>query len=411
MPSYKMKLIKQIITVVILFSAASACKKLLPPSPEPEETLAEPLEGLTQQQLLLFSLGDANFAHIFSREEGLGPIFVQTSCENCHAGDGKGNPFNNLTRFGKYNGSVWDPLYNQGGPQLQQRSITGYLAETLPQDAAFTNLLPPNVTGLGFLEAVSDSSLLALSDSADLDGDGISGKVNWISPPKYFTPKSTHVAQNGKYIGRFGRKASSIDLITRVTDAYHDDIGITTINEPIDPLNYSVSGLNGDNAPDPEISSSIMNQTVFYMRTLKNPPRRKEDDAEVKEGETIFIQLGCVKCHVQNLTSGYSEIEALSYKTFHPYTDLLLHDMGSSLDDGYTEGSAASNEWRTPPLWGLGLQESSQGGKMFLLHDGRAMSFEDALLYHGGEATSARAKFLQLSETEKQKLFSFLKSL
>ncbi len=359
----------------------------------------------------MFSKGDENFAHVFSREEGLGPIFVQTACENCHAGDGKGNPFNNVTRFGQYLGSTWDPMLLQGGPQLQQRSITGYLPESIPAGAASAQLLPPNVTGLGFLEFIADAYLLSISDSADADGDGISGRVNWIVPPSYFVPSLWHISQNGKYIGRFGRKASSVNLATRVTDAYHDDIGISTDNIPTDPVNFQVSGLNGDNVPDPEIASGTLQQTIFYMRTLKNPPRRNENDPAVVEGESIFKNSGCAKCHAPTLQTGPSEIEPLNNKTFHPYTDLLLHDMGPGLDDGYTEGSAATYEWRTPPLWGLGLQEQSQGGKIFLLHDGRATSYEEAISYHGGEATSARINFQSLSQADKEKLIAFLKSL
>jgi len=394
------------IFIVEIFS----CKKLLPPAPAPEETLAEPLEGLTPEQLALFSFGDENFAHVFSREEGLGPIFTQTSCEGCHAGDGKGNPFNNLTRFGKYTNGIWDPMLLQGGPQLQPRAITGYSPETIPQGVASTQLLPPNVTGLGFLEAVTDAFILSLTDSL-ANPDSISGKVNWISPPSYFVPNPNQISQNGKYIGRFGRKASAINLIHRVTDAYHDDLGITTDNLSIDPINYNVSGLNGDNVADPEIPSATLTQTIFYMRTLKTPPRRNTDNQDVIDGSTIFIQTGCVKCHMQTLTTGSSEIEALNNKTFNPYTDLLLHDMGPGLDNGYTEGSAETSEWRTPPLWGLGLQENSQGGQMFLLHDGRASTFKEAITYHGGEATTVIMNFKALSDTDKEKLFAFLKSL
>lgn len=406
-----MKQIFILLSILILIAEISSCRKMLPQAPEPEETLAEPLEGLTQEQLLLFSLGDANFAHVFSKEQGLGPIFVQTSCENCHAGDGKGNPFNNLTRFGKYENGSWNQLLNQGGPQLQPRAITGYLAETLPSGASAEELLPLNVTGLGFLEAVADSTLLALSDSLDTDADGISGKPNWISPPPSFNPKAHHVPMNGKYIGRFGRKASDIDLVQRVTDAFHDDIGITSDYAMTDPINYTVSGLNGDNVADPEIPFSMLSQTVFYMRTLKNPPRRNATDPVVLEGESIFIQTGCAKCHVPTLTTGDSEIDALNNKIFHPYTDLLLHDMGPALDKGYTEGSALPSEWRTPPLWGFGLQQDSQGGLIFLLHDGRAKTVEQAIEYHGGEATNARTTFQSLSASDKEKLISFLKSL
>ena len=336
---------------------------------------------------------------------------MQTACENCHAGDGKGNPFNNLTRFGKYANGSWDQLLSQGGPQLQPRSITGYLAETIPGGASYEELLPLNVTGLGFFEALADSTLLSLSDSLDADADGISGKPNWVIPPSYFVPKPHHVSMNGKYIGRFGRKASDIDLAQRVTDAFHDDIGITSDNAMTDPINFTVSGLNGDNVADPEIPSSMLSQTVFYMRTLKNPPRRNAGAPEVLEGESIFVQTGCAKCHVPTLTTGDSEIKALSNKIFHPYTDLLLHDMGPALDKGYTEGSALPSEWRTPPLWGFGLQQNSQGGQLFLLHDGRANTVEQAVNYHGGEATNARAAFQALTESDKQKLITFLKSL
>lgn len=400
-----------IFVILVLITELFSCKKLLPQAPEPEETLAEPLEGLTPEQLAIFSVGDANFAHVFSREEGLGPIFVQTSCEGCHAGDGKGNPFNNITRFGKYTNGNWDPMHGQGGPQLQQCAITGYAPETIPAGAAHANFLPANVTGLGFLEAVADSTLLAMTDSLDLDGDGISGRVNWVLPAPFFMPKPHHISQNGKYIGRFRRKADAVDLVQQVVKAFKEDIGITSDYDMYDPLNYGISSISGDNVSDPEGGTTVVNPVVFYMRTLKNPPRRNADAPAVLEGETIFIQTGCAKCHVPTLTTGYSEIQSLNNKVFHPYTDLLLHDMGAGLDDGYSEGNAATSEWRTPPLWGFGLQQESQGGTFFFLHDGRANTVEQAISYHGGEAVSARAAFQILSETDKQKLKAFLNSL
>jgi CxxC motif-containing protein (DUF1111 family) len=125
----------------------------------------------------------------------------------------------------------------------------------------------------------------------------------------------------------------------------------------------------------------------------------------------VFNQINCASCHKPTLTTGYSNIEALSFKEFHPYTDLLLHDMGSGLDDGYTEGNALTSEWRTPPLWGLGLSPSAQGGQYFLMHDGRARSIEEAILLHGGEAENSKNQFLNLSETEKADLIKFLESL
>ncbi len=149
----------------------------------------------------------------------------------------------------------------------------------------------------------------------------------------------------------------------------------------------------------------------FYLRTLKAPIQRNVNDAEVLQGKNLFTQINCSGCHKPQLTTGTSSITALSNKIFFPYTDLLLHDMGSSLDDGYTEGSAKTFEWRTPPLWGLGLSPNSQGGQYFLLHDGRAKSIEQAIEMHGGEALQSKNKFVLLTQADKNALLKFLKSL
>jgi CxxC motif-containing protein (DUF1111 family) len=167
------------------------------------------------------------------------------------------------------------------------------------------------------------------------------------------------------------------------------------------------SGLN----IDPEVTDKTVQSVVFYLQTLKAPIQRNQNDATVIQGNNIFIQTGCESCHKQTLQTGFSNIVPLSNKTFHPYTDLLLHDMGPGLDDGYTEGSAKTNEWRTPALWGLGLSPNAQGGQYFLLHDGRAKSIEEAIQLHGGEAAASKTKFNQLSAADKNALLKFLESL
>ena len=147
------------------------------------------------------------------------------------------------------------------------------------------------------------------------------------------------------------------------------------------------------------------------MRTLKVPQRRNVSDPDVIEGENLFNQIGCTSCHKSTFTTAQSDIEALSNQIFHPYSDFLLHDMGATLDDGYPEGGANSYEWRTPPLWGIGLAKKIQGGEMFLLHDGSATTFYGAISFHGGEATSQRTAFYTLSEQERNKIIKFLESL
>lgn len=394
----------------ILFSVA--CEKLLPAPPPDEDVLAGPVEGLTGPQLQAHLKGDEAFGRIFMETEGLGPVFVANSCEGCHIGDGKGHPLTTLTRFGKYNGSVWDPMINQGGPQLQHRAINGYPAEIIPGEATgITKLMPPAVTGLGFLEVIPDATLLALADPDDLDGDGISGIPNYIDPPEYFVPRADHIPLNGQYIGRFGKKAGAIDLLQQTANAYRNDIGITTDFNPHDLYNVQAGEFSGDDVPEPELGSSEVRNVVFYMRTLKAPVQRERDHPDIQEGASVFEQIGCGKCHVKSLTTGFSDIEGLSNKEIFPYTDLLLHDMGPELDDKYTEGTALASEWRTAPLWGIGLAGDSQGGKTFFLHDGRANTLEEAILFHGGEGLASREKYKQLPGEDKLKLIKFLQSL
>lgn len=379
------------------------CSKLEPKARPGNQLLDGPVEGLSYEQSQRFLAGDVAFNDdIFTVEKGLGPVFVATSCGTCHAGDGKGHPFTTLTRFGQTDSSG-NHFLHLGGPQLQNRAIPGYLPEKIPAGATFSKFMPPANTGFGYLELVSDEDILKMSDPDDSNGDGISGVPNWNILPAYITPPADAATRNGKYICRFGKKAAVYNLLQQTVNAYNQDIGITSVYEPVDV--YS------NNVIDPEVPTQTLNNVIFYLQTLKAPIQRNAGNAAVIKGKQIFTQTGCEHCHKQTLKTGFSPIEALSHKEFHPYTDLLLHDMGSGLDDGYTEGSAKTYEWRTAPLWGLGLAISSQGGSYFLLHDGRATTIEQAIVMHGGEALQAKTNFTGLSQEDKNALIKFLESL
>ena len=394
---------KKIVVLILVIASAVACNKILPGAPADDEILDGPVEGLTGEQHQIFLRGDIAFNdEVFTPQKGLGPIFVATSCGSCHAGDGKGHPFTTLTRFGQ-TGAVGNQFLHLGGPQLQNRAIPGFQPERIPVGATFSKFMPPANTGLGFLDAVPDATLLALADENDVNGDGISGRPNWINVPSYVSIRPASVSQNGKYISRFGKKAAAYNLLQQTANAYNQDMGITSIFEKFDT--YSGAAI------DAEVSIQTVQDVVFYLKTLKAPIQRNQNDADVQAGRQIFLNSSCGKCHTAQLTTGVSSIAALSNKTIFPYTDMLLHDMGPGLDDNYTEGSATTPEWRTPPLWGLGLSEYSQGGQYFLLHDGRARSIEEAISLHGGEALQSRNIFLQLTTSDKAKLIKFLESL
>ncbi|MBL7852565.1 MAG: c-type cytochrome [Cyclobacteriaceae bacterium] len=379
-----------------------ACEEFQPKAPQAFELLDGPVSGLTEAENLQFLRGDVAFNdEVFTSANGLGPLFVATSCGSCHPGDGKGHPFSTLTRFGQAdeNGNQYLHI---GGPQLQHRAIPGFTPEAIPQNATFSRFTPPANTGLGFIDAVSDAEILDWADPDDSDGDGISGVPNWISLKEYVTERPNSVTQNGRYIGRFGKKAATYDLLQQTATAYNQDIGVTSSFEPVD----THSGL----VFDPEVSNQTINDVVFYLKTLKAPAPRPESNSML-EGKQLFTTIGCTKCHRPEMKTGNSAIAALANKTFSPYSDFLLHDMGSSLDDGYTEGSAKTYEWRTPPLWGLGLSKNSQGGQYFLMHDGRARSIDEAILLHGGEANQITNNYQGLTADEKTKLIQFLESL
>lgn len=398
---------KKVYAVVLLLTAfilvIQACSKFEPAAPKDDTLLDGPVEGLSYEQNRRFLAGDVAFNDdIFTEQTGLGSIFVATSCGSCHAGDGKGHPFTTLTRFGQID-STGNKFLHLGGPQLQDRALPGYTPEHIPAGATFSKFTPPANTGLGFLELVSDADILAMADPNDANGDGISGVPNWAYLPAYIPAPPNAIPQNGRYIHRFGKKAAAFNLLHQTVNAYNQDIGITSVFEPKDV--YTGHDI------DPEISTQTILNVVFYLQTLKAPIQRNQDNAEVIRGKNVFIAAGCESCHRQTLQTGYSPVAPLSNQTFHPYTDLLLHDMGPGLDDGYTEGNAKTYEWRTPPLWGLGLSPNSQGGQYFLLHDGRAKTIEQAILLHGGEATASRNNFSQLNAADKNAILEFLKSL
>lgn len=395
-------LIVRLVYLIVLLSCLS-CELFEPAEPPADTLLDGPVDGLNEAENIRFLRGDIAFNdEIFTLETGLGPLFVASSCGTCHPGDGKGHPFTTLTRFGQFD-DTGNQFARAGGPQLQNRAIPGHKPEQLPPGVGFSKLTPPANTGLGYIEAVSDEDILAWADPDDEDGDGISGVPNWIHIKDYQQLRPGAVEHNGRYIGRFGKKGAVYDLLQQTAQAYNEDIGITSTFEPFDT--HTLLRM------DPEITDQTIHDVVFYLQTLKAPIPRNTNSPAVVEGKAIFMDIGCARCHRPELRTGSSAVAALSNQVFYPYTDLLLHDMGPGLDDGYTEGSAKTYEWKTPALWGLGLSKFSQGGGYFLMHDGRARSIEEAIRLHGGEGSAARENFETLSGEDREKLLVFLESL
>ena len=245
------------------------------------------------------------------------------------------------------------------------------------------------VFGLGLLEAVSDADVLAKADENDANADGISGKPNfvWNAVTKTTT------------LGRFGWKANQPSLLQQVAAAYNGDIGVTT---SIFPVESSFRQPQYDNRDDDyELSDSLLHAVEFYVKTLAVPVRRNADNPVVKNGKQLFINAGCASCHIPDMrTSVNVAFPSVSNQLIHPYTDLLLHDMGDDLADNRPDFKATGKEWRTAPLWGIGLTQKVNGHNNFL-HDGRARSLLEAIMWHGGEAATAKNKVKAMSADER----------
>ena len=382
------------------------CDRIVTERPTAGDDFESPLAGMSPGFNAVFSLGDENFERAFTVEEGLGPIFNNIGCESCHPGDGRGTPELGFFRFGLEDA----PDEEGGGPQHQDKAIPGVPLEVMPSGVERTFRMPPPVFGVGMIEAIPVEIILSHADPYDRDGDGISGRPNMVNAPE-FVPGSHVGGGSGLQLGRFSRKARVSSLLQQVSEAYHQDIGITSDFIPVENPHPQAGGMGmGDRVADPEISAATVLQTVTYVRQLR-PPARGMITPEVERGDTLFTRIGCASCHVPAMRTGSSSIPQLSGIEVNLYSDLLLHDMGPELADFRPEGDATGTEWRTTPLWGLRLVEDFLNGEAFYLHDGRTSDLGEAILFHGGEAAAARDRFADLSEEDRDALLAFLRSL
>lgn len=397
----------------VIAAALVACDQLTTVKPPDGDVFDAPLEGLSPAELAAFARGDAEFARPFSPNTGLGPIFNDVSCAACHSGDGRGQLRNALFRIGDESN---DFMRSVGGPQIQDKAIAGALAERIPGGGTAVSVrLPPPVFGAGLIEAIPASAILANVDSLDADGDGISGRPNWVHAASFVPPgepRGTHTdAPAGFVLGRFGRKAQNAILMQQAVEAYLQDMGITSPFLPQENRN-PLSGIPVeamDKVSDPEVLESTVQAVTHYMRALAPPAPGPETTARI-EGRELFMQLQCGRCHVPEFITGQSPLPALRSRTVTAYSDFLLHDMGPALADNRPDGQASGSEWRTTPLWGLRLMRFFLNGDALLLHDGRARTIQEAIELHGGEALAARNAFMQLTPAQRDKLLDFVAS-
>jgi CxxC motif-containing protein (DUF1111 family) len=387
--------------------------------------------------------------------DGLGPLFNRESCFKCHAENGRGQPpkgpheplDTGLVRISvpgsdRHGGPNPVPIY---GDQIQDQAIAKVPPEAQPRvswletpgtydDGTAYSLRRPHVDltepgygpvppetmmslrmgnpviGVGLLEAVPEATLLALADPEDADHDGISGRTNlvWDLPSKAMK------------IGRFGWKANTASLRNQNAAAALGDMGLSSPLMPVDlclpgqeacaaAARRTRPGLRDNGGVD--MSAQQFEQMLLFTQLIAVPRQRGAERGEVKRGEKIFRTIGCAACHMPTLITGPENVRPeLANQTIHPFTDLLLHDMGEGLADGRPDYAASGREWRTAPLWGIGLTETVNG-HTFFLHDGRARNLAEAILWHGGEAEKSKDKFRALRRAARGDLLAFLNSL
>jgi CxxC motif-containing protein (DUF1111 family) len=414
---------------------------------------AAPAPNLDAAELRVFAFGNRLFntnwiAAPASAEgfDGLGPSFNRPGCAACHVRDGRGRPpvpgerevVSMLVRLslpGRGPHHEPKPVPNYG-EQLNDRAIRGVPAEgrvrvryqtvdgtyadgeayrlrkpvlvfealafgDFPKRTRFSARVAPAVFGLGLLEAVPEHTIRAWVDVGDGDADGISGRPNevWSQQHQRFM------------LGRFGWKANVATLMDQNASAALGDLGITTeLFKRENCPGVQTACLQAVSGGTPEMSTEFLEKLTRYVQLLAVPAARAQAEPQVIAGEKHFHQLGCASCHRPEMRTGKHELPALSGQLLAPYTDLLLHDMGAGLADGREDFEANGSEWRTAPLWGLGLIKVVNGHQ-FLLHDGRARGIAEAILWHGGEAQRARDGFVALPKPQREELLTFLESL
>ena len=379
--------------------------------------------------------------------DGLGPIFNRSSCSGCHLKDGRGHPPRSpdepmkamivrlsISGIGPNGGPLPHPDYGtqlqnqsipgastEGRVSIRYREIEGFYSDGQPYslrkptyefsemshgllgvDALYSPRVAPAIYGLGLLEAIEESAIESQVDPEDINGDGISGRVNRVWDP---------VAKQ-RALGRFGWKANVANLYQQVASAAFGDIGITTSVFPTQNCRPAQPAcLSTSQNITAELDDSRLSKLVLYSRSLAVPARRNVDKPEVRKGQHLFQEAGCIGCHTpSSKTSSKAAMPELANQNIHPYTDLLLHDMGEGLADGRPDFEATGREWRTPPLWGIGLVHHVNLHRFFL-HDGRARGLAEAILWHGGEGEASRNAFLAMPADERDALLTFLKSL
>jgi CxxC motif-containing protein (DUF1111 family) len=272
----------------------------------------------------------------------------------------------------------------------------------LPGSYMLSPRLAPRLVGMGLLENIPESTILSFVDADDKNGDGITGKANYVYD--HFTGRTE--------LGRFGLKANTSTLLMQVATAYQQDMGITSYAQSQESAwGQAQMSMVGSNDPSPELVDSLLNYVTFYVQTLAVPARRDVLDSVNKRGALLFTQVNCSGCHRTTMQTGVNTAIHLSSQRIHPYTDLLVHDMGDGLADDRPDFLATGKEWRTTPLWGVGLLGKANGGSAYFLHDGRARTIEEAILWHSGEAEKSKQQFMQLSQADRAALLQFLGSL
>jgi len=408
--------------------------------------------ALSEEQAGQFSLGHSVFSRAWvtapattDNLDGLGPLFNARACASCHSKDGRSAPFNSagallgmLLRLSipgtaDNGGPNPDPVYGDqlrpfgilgvpgdGTPHVTYEEVPGTYGDGSPfslQKPSYSidgwnygepseglMLSPrtgPSVFGLGLLEAVSEEEILAHVHPPD--ADGVHGVPNYVWDAE----------QRATVLGRFGWKANQPSTRQQTAGAFAGDIGITsalfrhgTCSPTMTACNAAVSG----DDPDFELSDQSWDAVGFYMRSLAVPARRALADQVALRGERLFETFGCAACHLTTLHTGDADVKTLAHQTIHPYTDLLLHDMGPDLADNRPDFQANGSQWRTSPLWGLGLLHKVNQHS-FMLHDARARGFAEAILWHGGEGAKARENFRLAEASERDALLEFLESL